>query len=137
AIPRHHGPRVSHGRTHALLIRPTHGGRALPPARQIQDKEFLGDFMKSITGRSSLAAAALCAFALAACDSVKDVRTEPTIAGPTPTAVLQGQVTGLGYRRPVVLEDRGAARCADDNSAAIYCSEFFFGNFDNPESTFT
>lgn len=93
--------------------------------------------MKSITGRSSLAAAALCAFALAACDSVKDVRTEPTIAGPTPTAVLQGQVTGLGYRRPVVLEDRGAARCADDNSAAIYCSEFFFGNFDNPESTFT
>lgn len=93
--------------------------------------------MNSITGRYSLAAAALCAFALAACDSVKDVRTEPTIAGPASTAVLEGNVTGLGYRRPVVLEDRGATRCVDDDDAASYCSEFFFGNFDNPESTFT
>lgn len=97
--------------------------------------------MKSMIGRSSLVAVMLGAFALAGCDSVKDVRSEPSTAVPTPTVVLQGNVTGLGYRRPVVLEDRGRARCIDNSNPAspqeVFCRESFFGNFNNPQSTFS
>lgn len=101
----------------------------------------LGDVMNFKIDRSGLVAVALGAIVLAACDSVKDVRSEPSTAVPAPTAVLQGNVTGLGYRRPVVLEDRGSMRCIDNSNPAspqpVFCRESFFGNFDNPESTFS
>jgi hypothetical protein len=44
---------------------------------------------------------------LAGCDSVRDVRQEPSTALPTPTVVLQGTVSGLSSKRPVVLVNNG------------------------------
>jgi hypothetical protein len=60
--------------------------------------------MKFPSDRFLLLAAALCGVALVACDAVKDVRQEPSTPLPIQTAVLQGKVTGLGTRRPVVLQ---------------------------------
>lgn len=63
--------------------------------------------MKFITGRSGLVAAALCAMAVAGCDSIKDVRDEPYTALPTPTVVVQGKITGLSTRRFLTLQNNG------------------------------
>jgi hypothetical protein len=59
--------------------------------------------MKLRFNRYGLRAAALCVLALAACNAVEDVRQQPTTPAPNQTAVLQGKITGLGARRPVVL----------------------------------
>lgn len=54
---------------------------------------------------SRLAAFALCGAALAACDSVKDVRKDPTFPIPNGKVALSGTITGLGVgtTRPVEL----------------------------------
>lgn len=75
--------------------------------------------MNSIINGSRILAAATCAVTLVACDSVKDVVEQPTIAQPVGTAVLQGTVTGLGTRRPVVLQDNGASECLSRDDPAV------------------
>lgn len=79
-----------------------------------------------------LAAAGLCAMALAGCDSIKDVRDEPFTAIPTPTVVLQGTVTGLGTRRPVVLQS-----VVTSSSGTINTERDFFGTEGTTVSPFT
>lgn len=51
------------------------------------------------------AAALLGGMALAACDSIKDVREEPNTELPQHQVVLAGKVYGLGIRRSVVLQN--------------------------------
>src|SRR5688500_2356639 len=60
--------------------------------------------MNSMSNGSRLLAAALCALALAGCDSVRDVRSEPSTALPKQNIVLEGKVYGLGIRRTVSVE---------------------------------
>lgn len=76
--------------------------------------------MNSKINKSVLLAASACAALLAACDSVKDVIEQPTIDAPVLTGVLQGTVSGLGTRRPVVLQNNGVSECLnrDDPSVA-------------------
>lgn len=101
--------------------------------------------MNSASISSKLLAVAVCAAALAACDSIKDVRSEPATALPLPTAVLRGTIEGLGSRRPVVLEDAGVMRCEDpddpidpnDYFGPAYCSASFLGTFNEAVSQFT
>lgn len=57
--------------------------------------------MNSMISGSRLLAAALFAMALTACDSVKDVRSEPSTELPQQLVVLEGKVFGLGIRRTV------------------------------------
>lgn len=77
-------------------------------------------------------ASVICLLALAACDSIKDVRTEPYTDIPTPTVVLQGTVSGLGTRRPVVL------RSVVQNAAGTTTTERdFFGAAGAASSPFT
>ena len=63
--------------------------------------------MNSTAGRRWGVAGVLSGLLLAGCSAVEDVVTAPTLPAPTPTAVLQGTVTGLGTRRPVVLQNNG------------------------------
>lgn len=60
--------------------------------------------MISISKSSGLAAVAVIGFGVAGCDSIKDVRSEPSTAVPTPTAVLEGTITGLGVKRALYLD---------------------------------
>jgi hypothetical protein len=60
--------------------------------------------MNSMSNGPRLLAAALCAVALAGCDSVQDVRSEPSTALPKQNIVLEGKVYGLGIRRTVSVE---------------------------------
>jgi hypothetical protein len=57
--------------------------------------------------RSTMLAAALCGALLAGCDSIKDVREEPFTELPLATVVLQGEISGLGSRRSIVLMNNG------------------------------
>lgn len=57
-------------------------------------------------GLKMLAVAAVGA-ALAGCDSIKDVRSEPSTPLPTPTAVLEGTVKGVSSKRAVILTYNG------------------------------
>ncbi len=61
--------------------------------------------MNSLIRSSRLAVFALCGTALVACDSIKDVRENPTFAIPTEKVALSGSITGLGVgtTRPVEL----------------------------------
>jgi hypothetical protein len=61
--------------------------------------------MNSLIRGSRLAVFALCGTALVACDSIKDVRENPTFAIPTEKVALSGTITGLGVgtTRPVEL----------------------------------
>jgi hypothetical protein len=98
--------------------------------------------MNSLLGRFRLLAAAMCgtALLLSACNAVEDVREEPSTPVPASKEVIQGTITGLGYRRPLVLEDIGAKRCTDLSNTTgpkIYCRLNFFGNFNEPVSHFT
>lgn len=52
-------------------------------------------------------------FLIGGCDSVRDVIEAPAITPPTAGIVLQGTITGLGSRRPVVLQYNGQDVCAD------------------------
>lgn len=60
--------------------------------------------MNSKLAGSMLLAAAMCA-ALAGCDSVKDVRSEPSTSLPGHLVVLEGTVYGLGIRRSITLRN--------------------------------
>jgi hypothetical protein len=73
--------------------------------------------MNSMTGVSRLMAAVLCAAALAGCDSIKDVRTEPTTPLPPASVVVQGTITGLGSLRSIVLINNG-----DNTSPASFAA---------------
>jgi hypothetical protein len=81
-------------------------------------------------------AAGLTAALLAGCGAAggEDVAVAP----PSQTAVLQGTVTGLGTRRPVVLQYNGADVCIDPaapTGARTECR--FFGVLDQPTSAFS
>ncbi|MDQ2642101.1 MAG: hypothetical protein M3Y79_16140 [Pseudomonadota bacterium] len=54
-----------------------------------------------------LAAIAVLGTALAGCDSIKDIRTDPYTQLPSQTVVLEGTIQGLGSRRSVVLMNNG------------------------------
>lgn len=59
--------------------------------------------MNSIINGSRLATALLCAVAIAGCDSIRDVRSEPSTSAPGPVGVLQGTIIGLSPQREIVL----------------------------------
>lgn len=59
--------------------------------------------MNAKINRPGIWAAALCAMALAGCDTVKDVRSEPATALPTEKEVLKGVIHGLGGGRAITL----------------------------------
>jgi hypothetical protein len=59
--------------------------------------------MKTNINRPMAWALALCALALAGCDSVKDVRSEPSTALPKQKVVLKGVINGLGGGRAITL----------------------------------
>jgi hypothetical protein len=82
--------------------------------------------MNSLIGRSRLVAAALCGVFLAGCNSIEDVQQPSYTPPPTLTAVLEGKITGLGTRRPLVLRY---------NSSASERS--FFGVMDQSTSAFS
>lgn len=65
---------------------------------------------------------------LAGCDSIKDVRTDSYTAAPPATVVLQGTISGLGTRRPLVLRN-------DDGSTVTELR--FFGKLGELESPFS
>ncbi|MEO6080163.1 MAG: hypothetical protein ABIQ86_10340 [Steroidobacteraceae bacterium] len=68
--------------------------------------------MNSMFSRSGFAAAFALA-ALAGCNAVEDVRTDPFIDLPTPTVVLYGKVAGLGSVRQLVLTNNNPADYLD------------------------
>lgn len=79
--------------------------------------------MNSMISIYRLAALALCGVAVAACDSIKDVRESPTYAIPKTKASLSGQITGVGVgtTRPmevkiVVTGDQPYENDEDDES---------------------
>ncbi len=63
--------------------------------------------MNSMIGGSRLMATVLCIALLAGCDSIKDVRTDPTTPLPPASVVVQGTITGLGSLRSIVLINNG------------------------------
>jgi hypothetical protein len=81
--------------------------------------------------------AALCVAVLVGCGAAGDVDDE-SLAVPVQTAVLQGTVTGLGTRRPVVLQYNGTDVCTDSAAPAgarIECR--FFGVLNQMTSAFS
>lgn len=81
----------------------------------------------------------LCILVLAGCDSVTDVAEPPPILSPPQSLVLQGTITGLGSRRPVVLQYDGRDVCVDTlatpNVPGAPCR--FFGIAGQSASTFS
>jgi hypothetical protein len=63
--------------------------------------------MNSMFSHSRILAAAVSLAALAGCNAVEDVRSDPFIDSPPATVVLQGSVTGLGSKRSLVLTNNG------------------------------
>src|SRR6187399_2624967 len=96
-----------------------------------------GDVMRSMAiAFSRMLAVALCATAFVGCGGAGDV-DEGSIA-PVQTAVLQGTVTGLGTRRPVVLQYNGTDVCIDPaapTAARIECR--FYGVLNQTASAFS
>lgn len=84
--------------------------------------------MKSNINRAGLLAVALGAVGLAGCDSIKDVRSEPSTVLPPEKVVVQGTISGLGSRRPI--------RLRNDSGSGVATREFF-GNFNQPVSPFS
>jgi len=102
--------------------------------------------MNSLIGRSRILAAVLGVVLLAACNAITTEDTPPTIATPTANVVLQGTITGLGTRRPVVLQYKGTDSCynnaADQTvpSGTLDTPTFpckFFGTLNQTDSTFS
>ncbi len=96
-----------------------------------------------MTGRSTFAIATLCAVALTACDSVKDVRQEPATTLPKQKVVVEGKVYGLGIRRSITLQNGtaagsphqgGAGRAREPTGARGRETRFTFGAFDDGAS---
>jgi hypothetical protein len=68
--------------------------------------------MNSTIRHAGLLAALAGAMALAACDSIKDVRDDESYAAlPPQTAVLGGKIRNLGTRRPLILQYNGQDTC--------------------------
>jgi hypothetical protein len=63
--------------------------------------------MNSMFSHSRILAAAVTLAALAGCNAVEDVRSDPFIDSPPATVVLQGTVTGLSSKRSLVLSNNG------------------------------
>src|SRR5262245_49788318 len=85
--------------------------------------------MKSPISRFGLVAAALCGAVLAGCNAVEDVQEPAFLPPPAQTAVLEGTISGLGNRRPVVL--RYSTTSADRNFFEVLnqaTSAFSFGS---------
>jgi hypothetical protein len=66
--------------------------------------------MKIKFNQAGVCAMALGALALAGCDSVKDVRSDPATELPAEREVLKGVITGLGGGRAITLTYNGGAR---------------------------
>lgn len=77
--------------------------------------------------------------ALGGCDSVRDVIEDPAIGSPPRNIVLQGSITGLGTRRPVILQYNGQDTCVDTSAmpAATGVPCRFFGIPGQTSSTFS
>lgn len=75
--------------------------------------------MKSIINSSRLLAAVLCVAVIAGCDTIQDVRSEPSTAEPGSTGVLEGTVIGLAPQREVVL-NAGMSVEGYNNSRAVF-----------------
>lgn len=88
--------------------------------------------MNSKTKVSGLLLAAVCGWMLAGCDSIKDVRSEPSTTLPPQKVVLQGTISGLGTRRPVTLQNNGNAAGAQKffGTPDALVSPFSFGAVD-------
>ncbi|HTP40611.1 MAG TPA: hypothetical protein VMI92_13685 [Steroidobacteraceae bacterium] len=99
--------------------------------------------MNSLFGCFRVVAAALCGVALVACNAVRSVDSEPTIANPAQKVVLGGKITGLGTRRPLVLQNNGQDSCVqpkDPNNPSgdqIVGECSFFGVLNQPTSDFS
>jgi len=97
--------------------------------------------MNSTISISRLVAAGLCAALLWACDSIKDVREQPSTAIPPQQAVLEGKVVGLGTARPVGLSYNGTQNCLAPDPAnpsaqlPTHCK--FYGTAGQAETGFT
>src|SRR5690606_3905654 len=78
------------------------GGRdVLPPTTP--DTKTVGESMKTKFDRPGVWAIALCAVALAGCDAVKDVRSEPATELPAQKVALTGVINGLGGGRGITM----------------------------------
>lgn len=95
-------------------MRPVSGGGKPPPS---EANGFPGDFMNSMIGCPRLMLAVLCVATLAGCDSIRDVRTDPTTPLPPPNVVVKGTITGLGSLRSIVLINNG-----DNTSPASFAA---------------
>lgn len=97
--------------------------------------------MNSLFNGSRLAVWACGAVLLVACDSVKDVRTEPYTDIPATKGVLAGRLVGVGTARPVELRYNGQPACLapDPANAALKipvdCK--FYGTAGQNEANFT
>jgi hypothetical protein len=97
-----------------------------------------GDIMRSMAiALPRMLTAALCAAVFVGCGAGADV-DEESLGPPVPTVVLQGAITGLGTRRPVVLQYNGTDVCinaAAPSGARVECR--FFGVLNQTTSAFT
>jgi hypothetical protein len=94
--------------------------------------------MKSLIGCSGIVSVAVYAVLLPGCNAVEDVQPGPGPLKPAQTAVLQGKITGLGSRRPVVLQYNGQDTCVDPAAPAgpkIACR--FFGVLGQDSASFS
>src|SRR5690606_19179665 len=72
-----------------------------------------------IKGTGLIVVTAAMGATLAGCDSIKDVRSEPYTDLPSQTVVLEGDISGLGSRRSLVLMNNGDAERARSFLAPI------------------
>src|SRR5690606_4005507 len=107
-LSRHAGSRLPFRRADQVLTA-TGSGTAGNVCRPQDKKTILGDSMKTKIDRPVVWAMVLCAAALAACDSVKDVRSEPSTALPTEKVVLRGVINGLGGGRGITVRYNASA----------------------------
>lgn len=83
-------------------------------------------------------AAALCGAVLAGCNAVEGAKEEPFVAIPAEQVVLQGRITGLATRRPVVLQNNGVSECVDKANPTgpkVLCG--FLATLGQPYTPFT
>lgn len=98
--------------------------------------------MKSIISCSRVLSAVAGVLVLAGCDSIKDVREAPHADLPDQRATLGGTITGLGTRRPLVLQYNGSDTCLEpiapnDPTGPKAVSECrFYGVLDQQTSVF-
>lgn len=94
--------------------------------------------MKSAGRRARLVGAVQCVMLVAGCGAAGEGRDQAAVAPPTQTVVLQGAVTGLGTRRPLVLQYNGTDVCIDTAAPSgprIECR--FYGVLNQTTSAFS